>query len=351
MIEDNPANVSSGEAVADGAEAVDDRLVEGNFKTYDQFENKLRPQNLVEYVGQAGIKANLGISLQASLKRGEPLEHVLLYGPPGLGKTTLAGIIANEMGANLKITSGPALEKQGDIVAILTNLQDGDVLFIDEIHRTKAPIEEVLYSAMEDFCVDIIIGKGPSARSMRIQLPHFTLIGATTKVSMLSNPLHDRFGNIYKLQFYSEEEIATILLRSAKILGAKINEKAAERLACASRRTPRIANRLLRRVRDYAEIYDIAEIDLKSTEKTLDMLGIDILGLDQNDRELLITIAQKFRGGPVGLNTLSAATSEEEGTIEDMYEPFLLQLGFLERTSKGRKITDRALEHLGINLF
>lgn len=342
MIEENPQTGTQSTA------STDDRMVEGAFKTHDQFENTLRPKTLDEYIGQMNIKANLDIAIQAAKKREEPVEHTLLYGPPGLGKTTLAGIIAHEMGAHCKITSGPALEKQGDIVAILTNLQDGDVLFIDEIHRTKAVIEEILYSAMEDFCVDIIIGKGPSARSMRINLPRFTLIGATTKVSMISNPLHDRFGNVYKLNFYSEEEIAEIVRRSANILGCDIDFKASLKLASASRQTPRIANRLLRRVRDYAEIKDKKTIDLDSTIATLDMLGIDHLGLDQNDRLILETIAQKFRGGPVGLNTLSAATSEEEGTIEDMYEPYLLQLGFLERTPKGRKVTDRALEHLGI---
>lgn len=345
MIESNAQGVKS------GSDENVERVIGGGFGVSDKVENKLRPSTLGEYVGQEEIKVNLNIALNAAKKRGEPIEHLLLYGPPGLGKTTLACIVANEMGANLKITSGPALEKQGDIVAILTNLQDGDVLFIDEIHRMKPVIEEVLYSAMEDFSVDIIIGKGPSARSMRINLPKFTLVGATTKVSMLSNPLHDRFGNIFKLNFYSEAEISKIVVRSAKILGVEIAFDAAMKIATAARKTPRIANRLLRRIRDFAEIYDVKIIDLACTAKTLDMLGIDSLGLDQNDRMILETIVSKFRGGPVGLNTLSAATSEEEDTIEDMYEPFLLQLGFLERTPKGRIVTSRAIEYLGINMF
>lgn len=342
MIESNAQGVKS------GSDENVERVIGGGFGVSDKVENKLRPSTLGEYVGQEEIKVNLNIALNAAKKRGEPIEHLLLYGPPGLGKTTLACIVANEMGAALKITSGPALEKQGDMVAILTNLQDGDVLFIDEIHRMKPVIEEVLYSAMEDFSVDIIIGKGPSARSMRINLPKFTLVGATTKVSMLSNPLHDRFGNIFKLNFYSEAEISKIVMRSAKILGVEISSDAAMKIAAAARKTPRIANRLLRRIRDFAEIHDISVIDLKCAVTTLDMLGIDSLGLDQNDRMILETIASKFRGGPVGLNTLSAATSEEEDTIEDMYEPFLLQLGFLERTPKGRIVTDRAIEYLGI---
>lgn len=311
-----------------------------------QFENKLRPHNLSNFIGQSSIKDNLSIAIQAAKKRKEPLDHILLHGAPGLGKTTLATIIANETGVNIKITSGPALEKQGDVASIISNLQENDVLFVDEIHRLRSVVEEVLYTAMEDYGIDIVIGKGPSARTMRINLPKFTLIGATTKMSMLSSPLRDRFGNVFRLQFYDDNEIEQIIRRSANILGCKIDDKAALALARSCRKTPRIANRLLKRCRDYAEVKNKAAIDVNILREALRNLGIDELGLDNVDREMLSTIIEKFNGGPVGLNTLSAATGEEQETIEDIYEPFLIQLGFLERTSRGRIATPRAYEHL-----
>lgn len=319
-------------------------------KDQDQLESTLRPHILNEYVGQKEIKRNLKIFMQAAKKRKEPLEHVLLYGAPGLGKTTLAYIIAREMGANIKTTTGPAMEKQGDVAAIITNLQENDILFIDEIHRLKPVIEEVLYSAMEDFRLDIIIGKGPSARTMKLSLPKFTLIGATTKASMLSSPLRDRFGHIFKLNFYAISDIAQIIHRSARILNYRIDEEAAMKLAQCSRRTPRIANRLLRRTRDFADVANLENINKKVVEETLRSLGIDELGLDKSDRDLLSLLIDKFKGGPVGLNTISAALSEEEGTIEDIHEPYLMQLGFLERTARGRLVTERAYEHLGENI-
>ena len=312
-----------------------------------QFENTLRPQVLSEYVGQSIIKDNLCIAIEAAKKRQDPLDHVLLHGPPGLGKTTLSYVIANEAGVNIKITSGPALEKQGDIASIISNLQENDILFIDEIHRLKPVVEEVLYTAMEDFAIDIIIGKGPSARNMRINLPKFTLIGATTKLSMLSAPLRARFGNVFKLQFYGEDEICHILKRSADILGVKLSSDLAKLLAKSCRQTPRIANRLLKRVRDYAEVKNNSVIDEAILFSTLKGIGVDEIGLDHTDREILAVIIDKFRGGPVGLNTLSAAISEEQATIEDIYEPFLIQSGFLERTARGRVVTQRAYEHLG----
>lgn len=316
-------------------------------KDPDQFDITLRPHILDEYVGQKEIKRNLKIFMQAAKKRKEPLEHALLYGAPGLGKTTLAYIIAREMGVNIKTTTGPAMEKQGDVAAIITNLQENDILFIDEIHRLKPVIEEVLYSAMEDFRLDIIIGKGPSARTMKLSLPKFTLIGATTKASMLSSPLRDRFGHIFKLNFYSVSDIAQIIHRSARILNYKIEEGAAIKLARCSRRTPRIANRLLRRTRDFADVASLESINEKVVEETLRSLEIDELGLDRSDRDMLALLIDKFKGGPVGLNTISAALSEEEGTIEDIHEPYLMQLGFLERTARGRLVTERAYEHLG----
>lgn len=311
-------------------------------------ENVLRPKSLSEYVGQGEIKRNLEVFLPAAKKRGEPMEHILLHGSPGLGKTTLAFILAREMETNIRVTSGPAIEKPGDLAALLTNLKANDVLFIDEIHRLRANIEEILYSAMEDFCLDLMVGKGPSARSMRISLPKFTLIGATTKLSAISSPLRDRFGNVLKLEFYDDEDIRQIVKRSANILKVEVDDDAALRLAQSARRTPRVANRLLRRVRDFAHVHDHENISLETVSKTLDLLGIDEFGLDSTDRKLLMTIAEKFHGGPVGLSTLSAATSEEEATIEDIYEPFLMQLGFLKRSPRGRLLTENMYTHFGI---
>ncbi len=313
-----------------------------------KFDLTLRPKILSEYVGQADIKKNLEISMKAAQKRKEPIEHILLYGPPGLGKTTLANIVAHEMGVNIKTTSGPAIEKQGDLASILSNLEENDILFIDEIHRIKTQIEEILYSAMEDYALDIIIGKGPATRSMRIQLPKFTLIGATTKAGSLSSPLRDRFGHIYKLDFYTEEEIESILHRSAKILNIKVDDDAVSEIARCARRTPRIANRLLKRVRDFADVADKKKIDLDLTKTSLKTIGVDIIGLDRTDRKILLTIIEKFNGGPVGLNTIAAATAEETDTIEDLYEPYLMQVGFLDRTSRGRVVTENAYAHLKI---
>lgn len=311
-------------------------------------ENVLRPQRLQDYIGQEEIKANLDVFLNAAKIRKEPMEHVLLHGPPGLGKTTLALILAREMGVNIRVTSGPAIERPGDLAALLTNLKENDVLFIDEIHRLRPAVEEILYSAMEDFCLDLIVGKGPSARSMRLSLPRFTLLGATTKMSNLSSPLRDRFGNVLQLNFYEPEDIQAIVLRSAEILGVKIDHDAALRLAQSARRTPRIANRLLRRARDYSHVNEEARIDLKAVEATLELLGIDALGLNSTDRRLLTIMAEQFQGGPVGLSTLAAASHEEQETIEDIYEPFLMQLGFLKRTPRGRLLTERVYNHLGL---
>lgn len=314
-----------------------------------QLDITLRPQSLSEYIGQADIKNNLKISIAAAKKRGEPIEHMLLYGPPGLGKTTLANIIAREMGVNIKTTSGPAIEKPGDLASILSNLEKNDILFIDEIHRLKTQIEEILYSAMEDFCLDLMIGKGPAARSMRLSLPPFTLIGATTKAGTLSSPLRDRFGHLCKLDFYTEKEIQQIILRSAGILNIGIEPQAASRIATSSRRTPRIANRLLKRIRDFASVQDEIGIRAPVVEQGLKSLGVDQIGLDRTDRQILVTIIEKFNGGPVGLNTLAAATAEECETIEDLYEPYLMQIGFLDRTTRGRMVTQNAYTHLGID--
>lgn len=318
------------------------------FRGEEELEETLRPRRFVDYVGQEQIKDNLAIAIQAAKKRKEPIDHILLYGPPGLGKTTLAHVISAETGSNIRVTSGPAIERAGDLASILTNLEEGDVLFIDEIHRLNKVVEEVLYPAMEDFMLDIIIGKGPSARSIRLDIPKFTLVGATTRAGLISSPLRDRFGMIERLDFYKEDEIKKIIKRSAKILGIKINEEGAEEIAGRSRRTPRIANRLLKRVRDYAEVKESGKIESEIAQKALDRLHVDSKGLDATDRNILETIINKFGGGPVGLSTLAAATAEECDTIEDVYEPYLIQLGYLERTPKGRKVTSSAYQHLNI---
>ncbi len=326
----------------------DDRFITSTRNMEDEdVENTLRPTNMDDYVGQEKVKNQLNIYIQAAKKRGESLDHVLLYGPPGLGKTTLSHIIANELGSSLKITSGPAIEKVADLASILTNLNKNDVLFIDEIHRLSRSVEEVLYPAMEDYALDFILGKGPSARTMRLKLQPFTLIGATTKAGMLTGPLRDRFGVVCRLELYSKEELSRIIKRSANILNIKIDDDACVELALRSRGTPRIANRFLKRVRDYAEIKGEGIINLQLCKDALEMLEVDELGLDYTDRKMLLTIIDKFQGGPVGLDTLSAATGEESNTIEDVYEPYLIQLGFIARTPRGRVALPNAYKHLG----
>ncbi len=327
----------------------ENRIVSTSFSAEDSdIDVSLRPKTLDDYIGQQKVKENLKVYIDAAKIRGESLDHVLLYGPPGLGKTTLANIIANEMGVNIRVTSGPVIEKKGDLAALLTNLSGGDVLFIDEIHRMSRAIEEILYSAMEDYAIDFVIGNGPSARSIRIDLPPFTLIGATTRAGQLTAPLRDRFGVVLKLELYTPEELATIVTRSASILGIKITEQGAYEIASRSRGTPRIANRLLKRVRDFAQVKGKAEIDNEIAQYALDKLDIDELGLDSTDKRMLETIIKFYDGGPVGLETLAATIGEEAVTLEDVYEPYLMQIGYLSRTPRGRCVTRLAYEHLGI---
>jgi Holliday junction DNA helicase RuvB len=326
-----------------------ERIVSARQRNEDQrVDGSLRPKSLGEYIGQDRVKTSLSVFIEAAKRRGEPLDHTLLYGPPGLGKTTLASIIATEMAVSLRVTSGPAIERAGDLVSILTNLKAGDVLFIDEIHRLNRVVEEVLYPALEDFAVDIIIGKGPAARSMRINLPRFTLVGATTRLAMMTGPLRDRFGSVMRLDFYDVESTQTIINRSATILGVDLTDDGSLAIAMRSRGTPRIANRLLKRVRDVAQVRGADLIDAELAAVALEMLDVDELGLDEIDRRILRTIVEKFDGGPVGVDTISAATSEEADTIMDVYEPYLIQLGFLQRTPRGRIATRRAYDHLKI---
>ena len=315
-----------------------------------KIEGSLRPKTLDNYIGQKKIKESLKIYIEAAKGRGESLDHLLFYGPPGLGKTTLASIIANEMGVGIKITSGPAIEKPGDMAAILNNLKEGDVLFVDEIHRLNRQVEEVLYPAMEDFCIDIMIGKGPTARSIRLDLPHFTLIGATTRAGMLSAPLRDRFGMIHRMEYYDIEELCSIILQSARVLDVEVDNAGAIEMARRSRGTPRLANRVLKRVRDFAQVRFDGKITEDVAITALDLMDVDKMGLDHTDRNLLLTMINKFSGGPVGLDTLAAAIGEDPGTIEDVYEPFLIKNGFLNRTPRGRVVTEAAYHHLGLEM-